>query len=51
MNRHQSRVVQSRRGGFTPDNEAQLGMLVAGLFRENGWKVLHQAREQTDLAP
>ena len=28
------------------DNEAQLGLLVADLFRENGWKVLHQPREQ-----
>jgi hypothetical protein len=26
------------------DNEAQLGLLVADLFRENGWKVLHQPR-------
>jgi hypothetical protein len=28
------------------DNEAQLGQLVADLFRENGWKVLHQPRKQ-----
>jgi hypothetical protein len=28
------------------DNEAQLRLLVADLFRENGWKVLHQPREQ-----
>lgn len=28
------------------DKEAQLGLLVADLFRENGWKVLHQPREQ-----
>jgi len=28
------------------DNEAQLGLLVADVFRENGWKVLHQPREQ-----
>jgi len=28
------------------DNEVQLGLLVADLFRENGWKVLHQPREQ-----
>jgi Holliday junction resolvase len=27
-------------------NEAQLGRLVANLFRENGWRVLHQPREQ-----
>jgi hypothetical protein len=27
------------------DNEAQLGLIVADLFRENGWKVLHQPRE------
>jgi len=32
------------------DNEAQLGLLVAGLLRENGWKVLHQPREE-NLAP
>jgi len=32
------------------DNEAQLGLLVANLFRENGWKVLHQPREE-HLAP
>jgi Holliday junction resolvase len=32
------------------DNEAQLGQLVADLFRENGWKVLHQSRKQ-DSAP
>ena len=28
------------------DNAAQLGLLVADLFRENGWKVLHPPREQ-----
>ena len=28
------------------DNEVQLGLLVSDLFRENGWKVLHQPREQ-----
>ena len=28
------------------DNKAQLGQLVADVFRENGWKVLHQPREQ-----
>jgi hypothetical protein len=28
------------------DNEAQLGLLVADLFREKGWKILHQPREQ-----
>jgi hypothetical protein len=28
------------------DNGAQLRLLVADLFRENGWKVLHQPREQ-----
>jgi hypothetical protein len=31
-------------------NEAQLGLLVAGLFRENGWKVLNQPREE-NVAP
>jgi hypothetical protein len=28
------------------DNAGQLGLLVAELFRENGWKVLHQLPEQ-----
>jgi hypothetical protein len=28
------------------NHQAQLGLLVADLFRENGWKVLHQPREQ-----
>jgi Holliday junction resolvase hjc len=32
------------------DNEAQLGLLVANLFRENGWKVLRQPREE-NLTP
>ena len=32
------------------DNEAQLGQLVADLFRKNGWRVLHQPREQ-NFAP
>src|SRR5260370_12810899 len=29
-----------------PDHEAQLGLVVANLFREEGWKVLKQARER-----
>jgi hypothetical protein len=28
-------------------HEAQLGLLVADLFRENGWKVLHQPRDES----
>ena len=32
------------------DNEAQLGRIVANLFREDGWKVLEQPREK-DAAP
>src|ERR1700736_4864117 len=28
------------------DNEAQLGLLVAELFREKGWKILEQPREK-----
>jgi hypothetical protein len=32
------------------DNEAQLGRIVANLFREDGWKVLEEPREQ-GLAP
>jgi hypothetical protein len=34
----------------TIDNEAQLGLLVAGLFRKNGWKVSAQPREE-NLGP
>jgi hypothetical protein len=30
----------------SPDNEAQLGLVVANLFREDGWKVLDQPRHQ-----
>src|SRR5437867_8048337 len=29
-----------------PDHEAQLGLVVANLFREEGWKVLKQPRER-----
>src|SRR5215469_4639006 len=29
----------------SPHNEAQLGLLIASLFREKGWKVLDQPRE------
>jgi hypothetical protein len=32
------------------DNEAHLAQLVADLFRENGWNVVHQPREE-DSAP
>src|SRR6266481_1259478 len=34
----------------SPDHEAQLGLVVANLFREEGWKVLKQPREE-DHAP
>ena len=30
----------------SPDHEAQLGLVVANLFREEGWKVLKQPRER-----
>jgi len=32
------------------DNEAQLGRIVASLFREDGWKVLEEPREK-NVAP
>jgi hypothetical protein len=32
------------------DNEAQLGRIVANLFREDGWKVLEEPREK-NVAP
>ncbi len=30
----------------SPDHEAQLGLVVANLFREEGWKVVKQPRER-----